>query len=358
MKSIPIQNLYYLLCYAWDHLEERDEIEVADDGNTELAELFARVLVHGTQRLLKRGFYRDYHELQEETPRLRGRMEFTPSVRQLSWLKGRMVCAYTELSYDTLPNRILKAALRCLMEANGLKDRSKSLWAELATLYDHLREVSDIRITGRDFSRVQLHGNLRSYRFILRVCELVHYAILPSDGSGTRRFRDFSRDERMAALFEAFVRNFYQRESPEFAAGRSNPVWQELEALDPAGMSHFPRMQTDIELRRGTRHIILDCKYYLNALSEHHDRQKFHSTNLYQIYAYLQNLQLMHPGRAFEGILLYPETGESFCHRYTLQGHGLTLCTLNLNQPWPGIARDLKALLAEFPQQLPGSSSK
>jgi 5-methylcytosine-specific restriction enzyme subunit McrC len=50
--KIPIQNLYYLLCYAWDRLDERDIVAVDAAGVTSLADLFARVLINGSNPLL------------------------------------------------------------------------------------------------------------------------------------------------------------------------------------------------------------------------------------------------------------------------------------------------------------------
>ena len=58
--EIPIQNIYYLLCYAWDKLEEKELVDVDPAGMTELVDLFARVLSAGTNHVLKRGFDRNY----------------------------------------------------------------------------------------------------------------------------------------------------------------------------------------------------------------------------------------------------------------------------------------------------------
>ena len=52
--NIPIQNIYYLLCYAWDKLAEKDVVAVEAIDTTTLADLFARVLINGTNHLLKR----------------------------------------------------------------------------------------------------------------------------------------------------------------------------------------------------------------------------------------------------------------------------------------------------------------
>ena len=56
--DIPIQNIYYLLCYAWDKLAERDIVDVQPIDQTTLTDLFAQVLINGTHHLVKRGFDR------------------------------------------------------------------------------------------------------------------------------------------------------------------------------------------------------------------------------------------------------------------------------------------------------------
>ena len=52
---IPIENIYYLLCYAWNILDEKDKVKVSVDDRTELLDLFAKILIQGTRILLKRG---------------------------------------------------------------------------------------------------------------------------------------------------------------------------------------------------------------------------------------------------------------------------------------------------------------
>ncbi len=43
-EAIPIQNIYFLLCYAWNQLEERDLVEINAEDTTSLQDLLARVL--------------------------------------------------------------------------------------------------------------------------------------------------------------------------------------------------------------------------------------------------------------------------------------------------------------------------
>ena len=57
---IPIENIYYLLCYAWDKLDEKDKVSVTIDSETNLLDLLAKVLISGSKRLLKKGIAQNY----------------------------------------------------------------------------------------------------------------------------------------------------------------------------------------------------------------------------------------------------------------------------------------------------------
>jgi len=53
--QIPIENIYYLLCYAWNKLDEKERVNASIDDKIELLDLFAKVLINATKTLLKRG---------------------------------------------------------------------------------------------------------------------------------------------------------------------------------------------------------------------------------------------------------------------------------------------------------------
>ena len=119
--EIPIANIYYLLCYAWEALEEKDTLaDVGALDSTDLLGLFARVLTNGTRRLLRRGLDRGYLPCEGEIAGVRGKLLTTPTLRRDLLRCARAVCAWDELEYDTLPNRILKTTLQRLHEADEL----------------------------------------------------------------------------------------------------------------------------------------------------------------------------------------------------------------------------------------------
>ena len=70
----------------------------------------------------------------------------------------------------------------------------------------------------------------------------------------------------------------------------------------------------------------------------------FHSNNLYQIYAYIKNYKNEN-NKIVEGILLYPTTKQDIDSNHTIGGHNFRLMTVNLNQEWRNIERDLISII-------------
>jgi 5-methylcytosine-specific restriction enzyme subunit McrC len=106
-RRIPIRNLYYLLCYAWDVLEERDDMLVSEPEGLSHVELLAKVLSIAVQRLWRRGLDRGYRELAEDVRSPRGRLDVPRMIAcQLEPL-GRAACTFDELGHDVLHNQIL-----------------------------------------------------------------------------------------------------------------------------------------------------------------------------------------------------------------------------------------------------------
>jgi 5-methylcytosine-specific restriction enzyme subunit McrC len=339
--TIPIENIYYLLCYAWDKLEEKEVVDVQAIDMTTLADLFARVLINGTHHLLKRGFDRGYVSRYEWTSRLRGRICFYDALRVAN-RTSKLPCDFDELSYNVLHNQILKATMLRLLRKQQL---TQLCIDQLAKLCRQFSEVRDIELSARVFGQVQLHRNNRFYDFLLKVCELIHRNLLVSEKSGTSKFVDFVRDERqMAVLFENFVRNFY-RIHTAYQVKREDIYWRWI-AVDQVAAGLLPKMQTDISLSSPSRKIIIDCKFTPEATKRHYEAEKLRSSHLYQIHAYLGNLPDDALTETCEIMLLYPTADSPVSASYTDKGRKISVRTIHLNQPWPSIHEDLLALVA------------
>jgi 5-methylcytosine-specific restriction enzyme subunit McrC len=342
--KIPIQNIYYLLCYAWNRLEERDVVDITGIDSTNLADLFAKVLIGGVSHLLKRGFDRGYIEFIEDTRCLRGKLLFNPTIKRNLLIKAQVTCGFDELSYNVLHNQILKSSIGSLICIDSIDSGLKN---ELIGLYRKLHEIDDIRLTSECFSRIQLNRNNAFYDFLLKICELIYDNLLASEDPGKSKFRDFFQDEnRMPRLFEDFVRNFYKLEAPGYHVSREDIYWYAKGLNDPSA-AYLPKMETDISIEDKESKVVIDTKYYKEALQKYYDTEKIHSQNIYQIFAYLKNLEMKGGINQYcTGVLLYP-TVDNDIHFCTMLDpkHKVIVRTLNLNQDWKLIHQDLIELL-------------
>ena len=342
---IPLATLYYLLCYAWNRLPEPELLREAETTPFQRPlELLARVLVHGLRRWLRRGLPVGFQAQEAELAELRGQILLVPSLSRALLPRGRAMCAFDDLTGATPLNMLLAATVAVLISAPKLP---AALRRDLRLLQRQLPPIpatyaTPTSATFSELKRQRLGGEAA---FLLHVSDFIWQHALPAPvAAGKARFPDFRRDEAlMARLFEQFVRNFYRREQRQYRVFAETISWQAT-APEPAALALLPTMLTDTTLESPTRKIILDTKYYTAALRPRYDQQKLISPHLYQLYAYLQNLRPA-PRQALEGILLYPAAAATLDVRYVLGTYPVRVLTLNLHQPWSGIAADLLALV-------------
>ncbi|MBY5889747.1 5-methylcytosine-specific restriction endonuclease system specificity protein McrC [Rhizobium ruizarguesonis] len=341
--AIPIENVYYLFCYAWNRFEDAQSLPVGAEASPNLPNLLARVLLSGMRKILRRGLDRDYRYERDVLPTVRGRIELGETLRLQARRIRRLQCEFDELSHDLLHNQILKASIKRLARASMIDRR---LAHELAVTVRLMPYVSDIRLDRSAFSRVSLHRNNSHYQFLLKVAELAFDCLLPNHDGTDYLFHDVTRDERkMAAVFERFVRNFYRVEQQSLSVEPLNIKWDATRIAGSA--ARLPSMRVDVFLRSANRRIILDTKYYVDALQTYYNAESFRSENLYQLFAYLRNAA--GSDNAFaktEGILLYPRVGVSLDEAFMIQGHSVKIATIDLSMPWKEIRERLLKILA------------
>ncbi len=344
--KIPVLNIYYLLCYAWDCLGEGKTVDLGSENFDGPIDLFAKVLNDGVSRLISRGLDRDYFEVHEDIRGIKGKLDLATTVKRNLLLNGKAHCVFDELSYDVPQNRILKATLRNLTQVNTLNKNQKQRSEQL---YRKLSAVSDVRLTANMFHTVRIHRNNRFYRFLLHLCHIIHENLLINEVEGTVQFLDFHEDDqKMGKVFEKFVKTFCKREtSYRVSAPKIN--WFEAKGSDSA-LQHLPKMETDIVLRSSERTIIVDTKFYSIPLdTTRWGSEKMKSAHLYQISTYVTNWAAKTPSDipTPEGWLLYAAVDRDFDFHFELVGRRFRVCSINLSQEWKKIEEDLLLLVGE-----------
>jgi 5-methylcytosine-specific restriction enzyme subunit McrC len=343
MAPIPIANIYYLLCYAWNEFAPRQIEQRAAEGFPDTLHLFSRQLIIGTQLLHRQGFERGYITLEGATSNPCGRILISPSIRTMVLQPKKIYCARDEMSVDIQSNQILKSTLLRLL---GVRELQTPVRRELRQTSALLRDVQQVELSARMFHAVRLHENNRLYAFLLTLCRFLYECMEPQDKLGHYRFREVDRDEkRMRRVFEKFVLNFFARRQRTFTVKSERMDWC-VNANEGSDLSFLPMMITDASLRSIDRTIIVECKYTEKLFGSRFGAEKLRSSHLYQLSAYLRNLEDNGgaDGKA-EGILLYPTAGQSLNLSYCLHGHTVRVRTLDLNRPWTEIEDQMFSLI-------------
>jgi 5-methylcytosine-specific restriction enzyme subunit McrC len=343
--QIPIENIYYLLCYAWNTLDEKDRVNVSIDDKTELLDLFAKVLINSSEMLLKRGIDKNYIDHNEELAGIKGKIEISQTLKSNLLSKQRTICAYDDFSANIISNRILVTTIYRLTRTKGL---DKELKNRLVSLQRMLSGIELVEISNSLFKQIRLNRNNRFYRFVMNVCQIIYENTLPSEAQGQFKFSDFTRDERkMNKLFEEFIRNFYRLEQNKYySVGKETIRWQ-FNNADTDSLQYLPEMETDITLENDNEKIIIDAKYYSETMVINYDKERIKSANLYQLFSYLLNQEdVDNPKtKSAVGILLYPTIEKDYNLNFKYLKHDIQIRTLNLNSNWRSISHRLKEIV-------------
>lgn len=340
---IPIQNIYYMLSYAFQTLQAENYKDLAAENFHNTAELCAAILDKGIGIQLKHGLRRDYVSKSESLSTLQGKLNISESIKTQTMLKKQMICTYDEFSTTIQFNQIIKSTVLLLLKANITNSRKKSL-RKLLLFFSDVNEI-DLHFVNWN---QQYNRSNQNYQMLIGMCYLVYKGLLTTQNNGTTKLMDFFDGQRMCRLYEKFLLEYYRKEHPELTANASQIAWQ----LDDTENQMLPRMQTDIMLSKNNNILIIDAKYYSHMTQQQYGIHTLHSNNLYQIFTYVKNkeFELRNYEHTVSGMLLYAQTDEDIIpnNTYHMSGNQISVLALDLNQDFSKISRTLDDIAKNF----------
>lgn len=340
---IRIQNIYYMLAYAFQVLNEQGYRNIATEDFDNTAELCAAILIRGTSIQIKRGLGKEYIPQTEALSSLRGKIDITESIKTQALQRKQLVCSYDEFSVNSYMNRIIKSTMQLLLRVDITKARKKEL-RKLLVFFDDV-DVIDLYSVNWN---MQYNRNNQTYRMLISICYLVVKGLLQTQSDGTTKLMDFLDEQRMHRLYEKFILEYYRREYPQITANASQIPWQ----LDDDMNAMLPVMQTDIMLSHGDKTLIIDAKYYAHSTQIQYDKHTLHSGNMYQIFTYVKNKEVELADRPHEvsGMLLYAKTDEDIYpeNEYRMSGNKIEVRTLDLDGDFTKIRSQLDEIVKKY----------
>ncbi|WP_003545504.1 5-methylcytosine-specific restriction endonuclease system specificity protein McrC [Desulfotomaculum nigrificans] len=337
---IRIQNIYYMLAYAFQVLNEDGYKKVATEEFAHASDLFAAILAKGIASQIKRGLSREYVSKTEAISSPAGKINVSASVKQNSMLKKQLVCDYDEFTENAYMNKILKTTAMLLIRCPEVSVPHKKSLNKAMLYFSNVDEVAPHRI---QWSGIRYHRNNAAYKMLLNICYLVIEGMLLTEQDGSRKLARYVDDQHMHRLYEKFVLEYYRRHFPQFNASAAHIDWD----VDGGEIDYLPSMKSDITLRYQGKTLIIDTKYYEHTMQTNsfYNSRTLHSHNMYQIFTYVKNMDAANSGNV-SGLLLYAKTDEEIVpdSDYLIGGNRISVKTIDLNTDFSNIAKQLNAI--------------
>lgn len=341
-KSILINNIYHMLAYAFQTLNQENYEDVAVESFDEIYDLFAAILAKGIGVQLKPGLYREYINRQEELSVMRGKINMPGTIKNRLSHERVLTCEFDELSENNLYNQILKTTVMLLLGNAKVKTEYKD---DLKKKMLFLSNVDMLDPTSIQWSAICFQRNNQTYRMLISICQLIIEGMLITTDAGDYRLANFVDEQRMCRLYEKFILEYYSKHYPELRVSASQIPWN----VDDGIRTMLPVMQSDIHLQKDNTVLIIDAKYYSHTTQTQYDKHTLHSNNMYQIFTYVKNrdYEFGEDEHKVSGMLLYAKTEEEIQpdNVYQMHGNQITVRTLDLNLPFTEIAEQLNSIV-------------
>lgn len=337
---IRIQNIYYMLAYAFQVLHEKGYKQVASEEFEYTSDLLAAIIAKGIANQIRRGLSREYVRKTEAVISPTGKIDVSASIVQNTLLKKRLVCEFDEFTENSYMNKILKTTAMLLIRCPEVSAQHKNALRRTMHYFSNVDEVNPRKIKWSD---IRYHRNNITYKMLLNICYLVIEGMLMTEKDGSLKLAHYIDDQRMHRLFERFVLEYYRRHFPQFNASAAIIDWD----VESGEIKYLPAMKSDITLQYQGKALIIDTKYYGRTMQTNSlfNSLTFHSHNMYQIFSYVKNMDYARTGNV-SGLLLYAKTNEDIVpdNDYIIGGNRISVKTLDLDTDFANICRQLDAI--------------
>ena len=350
-KTIPIQNLFYMLCYAWNVLAIKDSIKVSSEKVTDSYNLLGRIFSYGVGKLIRQGFHRSYIATEDELSGVRGKVLLSNAIKQSSLVRKKICCEFDEFTSNNLFNQIVKYTLGNLIKNAAIDNSIKK---DIKKQIIYFADIEESAPNQANLQKLKFNRNNSIYKLLISLASMIYNNTLVNEEDGRITFKDFYREEQMQKVYELFLLNFYalhlDKEIYYVHAPKINwnidenaiEYWGDKFDVD----TKITDRRTDIVIENKKEKIqfIIDAKYYEKALvSAYWDNttETYRTNHINQVRGYI--LDSTFDGTK-HGALIYPTVYNDKLEKGRVEpimGAHIIMKTINLNQDWQNIETDL-----------------
>lgn len=347
MQNISIENIYWMLAYAFRCINEKSASKMSDEKFENIYDLFSVMMFIELNKQVKRGLNKEYIPVSENTSTIRGKIVINDMARNSYKNTSKLLCEYDEYSSNSYLNKIVKTACHYLIKSNKIKEKDKVIKLKNSLLYFDGVDIIDPNTIKWDFIKYNRFNS--SYKILINISYLVLKGLLISKKNNQFDFKDYVDDQKMHKLYEKFILEYFRYHYKELKPSVPQVAWNVDE--DNEYIYLLPKMQTDITLYKDDRTLIIDAKYYNNMYQNNtlYDKDTFKSHNLYQIFTYVKNEDKNNTGKV-SGMLLYAKTdnNEKQYAEYEMGNNKIIICNLDLSKDFNYVQEQLNDIADRF----------
>src|SRR5690625_995556 len=342
-NQIPIRNIYYMLSYAYQTLNLGEYKQIGTEKFKNVKELYSEILLIGVPVLIRGGLSKDYISVEENSNVIKGKIDINSTIKKNALVNKKVAVVYDEFSEDILLNQLIKATLVYLSRSNQISRKKRRMFYGLLPYFTN---VSDVKLDLNLWKNVKYNRKNIRYQFIVDVCRYLYEQLLFDESSTYQLMKELQDEQRLSSLFEKFIYAFFKRET-KYKVSRPQIHWN----VDDGYTEALPIMQTDLVLQKENKTLIVDTKFYSENMAARFEggATKQRSSNLYQIFTYINNWR-KEADETVAGMLLYAKTTaiNQPNHIYHIKGNQIIVVSLDLQQDFSGIKRELLVYTEQF----------
>lgn len=276
------RRIFLNMLRAWRGLKSVrfNEANIRDVQNFNMLEIFVYLFLTNLVSLTQRGLARGYQPQENNLPCLRGRILFTPHIRENSVNRARFYVGYDVFTADRPVNRLIHRALHKLISFTR-DPRNQQLLHQLRLCF------ADIPKSERIEADWQRHRVDRSMPHYDRVMPWVGLFLL-SHGLTTFAGKHINASMLfpMEEVFEDFVTQSFRRYQDKYPVRAQSPQ----KSLAKIGKKEAFKMKPDISLMdrkdKDKVKFILDAKWKRLNEEGNDSKHGISQADMYQLYSY------------------------------------------------------------------------
>ena len=261
-----------------------------------MLDVFTRLFLTNLVLLTQRGLARHYHSVEDNLPRLRGRIRFPQHIRRNVANRARFYVAFDEFTADRPVNRLIHSAIHKLRPITHPDNRQ--LLHQLRICFSEVPRSERPEV---DWERHRIDRSMRHYDAVMAWVGLFlfNHGLATFSGKHVNQALLFPMEE----VFEDYVSDGFRRHQRGYRIRTQGP----RKAFTRIGRADAFQVKPDIALvcrRSGEMRFVLDAKWKEIDGDSKDPKHGISQGDVYQLYAY---------GRKFgcaRVALIYPRTAK------------------------------------------------